>query len=239
VIEVSVEPQIIDMMRRLDLSAKATGEVVATTAKSISLFFLLSAEIFQDQIYCFAISQVVYSTVFAMFVFWRCPSSPSFADISKFDPFTLRLAMSFGVQSLLKNLLTEGDKLVLTFLSSNYNSGIYAMAFSYGSLVSRLILQPLEENARLLFGSKATKKVRTEMFQTLMKLVVYIGTVFASFGRSYSYIVLKILAGSKYDNVEGRAALGAMCVYQLFLALNGMSEAFLYATLKNATEVSC
>lgn len=45
---------------------------------------------------------------------------------------TLWLAFSVTGQSLFKHLLTEGDKVVLTFLTTPYTQGIYAVVSNYG-----------------------------------------------------------------------------------------------------------
>ena len=65
---------------------------------------------------------------------------------------TLKLSITFTIQSMFKHLLTEGDRIILSTLVSSYNAGIYALVSSYGSIVSRMILLPLEENGRLLFS---------------------------------------------------------------------------------------
>ena len=46
---------------------------------------------------------------------------------------SLWLAFSVTGQSLFKHLLTEGDKLVLTFLTTPYTQGIYAVVSNYGT----------------------------------------------------------------------------------------------------------
>jgi oligosaccharide translocation protein RFT1 len=51
---------------------------------------------------------------------------------------TLRLAVSVTGQSVFKHLLTEGDKLVLTFLTTPYTQGIYAVVSNYGTPQSKL-----------------------------------------------------------------------------------------------------
>ena len=58
----------------------------------------------------------------------------------------------FTAQSLVKHLLTEGDKIVLSFAASLYDQGVYALAQNYGSPVARLALGLLEESARVLFS---------------------------------------------------------------------------------------
>lgn len=238
ILESLAEPQIITLMRQGDVAVKARGEMIAVITKSVTLYALLTTTTTSlPPMMCFAFSQIVYATTFALFVYSRGPRIDLSVLTEPHFP-SLRLSASFFFQSLFKNLLTEGDKLVLTTLASSYDGGIYAMAFSYGSLVGRILLQPLEENARLLFGKRgAKKKTLAKQFTTLMKFASYLGIVFATFGRTYSYIVLKVLAGKKYDNEAGVSALGAMCVYQLFLSINGLSEAFLYASLQTGGEV--
>jgi oligosaccharide translocation protein RFT1 len=48
---------------------------------------------------------------------------------------SLRLAFSVTGQSLFKHLLTEGDKLVLTFLTTPYTQGIYSVVSNYGTFL--------------------------------------------------------------------------------------------------------
>lgn len=105
------------------------------------------------------------------------------------DQGQLRLAGAIAGQSVLKHVLTEGDKIVLARASSSfgnwrctggdsgtatagdgvgicetgvsgggdrggslYEQGVYALASGYGSLAARLLFQPLEEAARLMFS---------------------------------------------------------------------------------------
>ncbi|KDQ24089.1 hypothetical protein PLEOSDRAFT_1025211, partial [Pleurotus ostreatus PC15] len=58
-----------------------------------------------------------------------------------------------NAQALLKHILTESDKLVLSYFSLSLAAqGGYAIAANYGSLVARLVLQPIEESLRLFFS---------------------------------------------------------------------------------------
>ena len=74
------------------------------------------------------------------------------APSSWLDARLSKLALMFTAQSFVKHLLTEGDKIVLSFAASLYDQGVYALAQNYGSLVARLALGPLEESARVLFS---------------------------------------------------------------------------------------
>jgi oligosaccharide translocation protein RFT1 len=145
------------------------------------------------------------------------------------------LPLSF--ESLFKHALTEADKICLSALGSYYDQGVYALAASYGGLAARLLLQPLEENARLLFSrqgalvehfnsdnakgeedenekSRATRHVLDELEETyffLVKLALYIGFLFAAIASNYSSVLLRILAGSRWGfNLEASAALSAL-----------------------------
>ena len=102
-------------------------------------------------------------------------------------------------------------------------------------LAARLLLQPLEENARLLFsrqgalvahgnvaGNKSDAKdargYTSNLLQDLedsyfffVRVVLYIGFLFAAIGSNYSSVLLRLLAGSRWgSNPEASAALSAL-----------------------------
>ena len=65
----------------------------------------------------------------------------------------LNLAMTLYGQSLFKQLLTQGDALLLSFFASLADQGSFALASNYGSLFARLLFQPVEESSRNMFGT--------------------------------------------------------------------------------------
>jgi oligosaccharide translocation protein RFT1 len=80
----------------------------------------------------------------------------------------LVLAAHTTGSSLLKHVLTEGDKIILSISASHFNQGIYAITSNYGSLVARIIFQPVEESCRVAFsrmcsagGDVLSKRVAT------------------------------------------------------------------------------
>ena len=171
---------------------------------------------------------------------------------------TLHLVLIFTLQGLFKHALTEADKFVLSRSAGSYDQGVYALAASYGGMYSwynqcnadlicvscysvktglaaRLLLQPLEENARLLFsrqgalvahGNVAGDKGDTkddrgytsnllqdleDSYFFLVRVVLYIGFLFAAIGSNYSSVLLRLLAGSRWgSNHEASAALSAL-----------------------------
>lgn len=242
----------------------------------------------------------------------------------------LRLARALAGQSLLKHVLTEGDKIVLARATapgrggsggggggqggSLHEQGVYAMASGYGSLAARLLFQPVEEAARLMFsklgvegvgadavempagaklaagemgaasgkgagggqdigidkskvsgrdtgndnesdsdvgcGGDGGREARTRMaalLATLLKLVLTAGLVFVCFGFHYTETLMRLLLAGKRgggggDGESGGATsvtevsrvLSWYCVYVLFLAANGMCEAFSSAVARGS-----
>ncbi|KAK8123649.1 oligosaccharide translocation protein RFT1 [Apiospora kogelbergensis] len=65
---------------------------------------------------------------------------------------TLNLAASMTVQSFVKHLLTQGDTFLVSILSNPQAQGVYALANNYGSLLARLVFQPVEESSRNYFS---------------------------------------------------------------------------------------
>lgn len=49
-----------------------------------------------------------------------------------FDKKLLNLGMTMTKQSLLKHVLTEGDKMLISALSNDADQGIYAFVVNYG-----------------------------------------------------------------------------------------------------------
>jgi len=84
---------------------------------------------------------------------------------NNFDPQTLYMVGIFTLQGLFKHALTEADKIVLSALAGSYDQGVYALASSYGGLAARFLLQPMEENARLLFSRQGALVMAKEQQQ--------------------------------------------------------------------------
>jgi oligosaccharide translocation protein RFT1 len=55
-------------------------------------------------------------------------------------------------QSVAKHFLTQGDTFLVSVLSTTHAQGVYALANNYGSLVARLLFQPIEESSRTYFS---------------------------------------------------------------------------------------
>ena len=248
---------------------------------------LMRVEVAPEAIFsvtAFGVSQLVYALVFTMIMYrdtastegiqWpkytktviQNPYKPEDGRRSNwirqyFDLHSLHLVVIFTLQGVFKHALTEADKIVLSALAGSYDQGVYALASSYGGLAARLLLQPLEENARLLFSRQGALIARSQSTENgikkhdekkndsslvadlentycfLLRGVLYIGLVFASIATNYTSLLLRILAGSRWSNSEASNALAAFCVYTAFLALNGTTEAFVYGVARSGRDV--
>eukprot|EP00043_Microstomoeca_roanoka_P014116 m.139083 g.139083 ORF g.139083 m.139083 type:complete len:573 (+) comp15934_c0_seq1:603-2321(+) len=178
---------------------------------------------------------------------------PSHAGAPWFKHYPLglsHLALSFFRHGIVKQLLTEGEKYMMTFgnMLSFAQQGVYDVINNIGSLVPRFLFHPIEENYYSFFAvllsredhnekDPSAKKTNTEdealagtVLQTLLKLAVLIGVILACFGQAYSRLLLTLYGGEKLAQSEAVVLLQVYCVYVLCMALNGISECFVSAS---------
>ena len=159
----------------------------------------------------------------------------------------LSTSLSAFQSSLFKHVLTEADKITLVLLSSSSDQGLYAIASNYGSIVARIVFLPMEDMARIAFA-KSTSPIGLVMtaskgedsmdklgvllrslLQLLVKLLALlaaVGILFPAFGMPYIDVFVRVSLGQKWQSIETVYALQTYCIYIFFLAVNGMSEAF-------------
>uniref|UniRef100_A0A8D2QQ80 Protein RFT1 homolog n=1 Tax=Zosterops lateralis melanops TaxID=1220523 RepID=A0A8D2QQ80_ZOSLA len=156
-----------------------------------------------------------------------------------------RLTWSFFKQSFLKQILTEGERYVMTFLNVlNFgDQGVYDIVNNLGSLVARFIFLPIEESfyvffAKVLERGKTVKDQKQDdvamaanVLELLLKLVLLIGLTITVFGYAYSQLALDIYGGSMLSSGTGPDLLRCYSLYVLFLAVNGITECFTSALM--------
>ena len=75
------------------------------------------------------------------------------------DAYHVSVAISFWSQSLLKHCLTVGDKMLLMGLGvADDQKGVYRLVSDLGSLIARVLFQPLEETCRTFFSKSLAGK---------------------------------------------------------------------------------
>ncbi|CAH8509549.1 unnamed protein product [Heterobilharzia americana] len=164
----------------------------------------------------------------------------------------LQLVKNFFGQCILKQLLTEGERYLISafHLISFTDQGIYDLVNNLGSLAARLLFLPLEESCHFMFSqclqrdvspNHQDKKLLMDAFRMLKtalrvsSLVAWIGVTFA---QANSRLLLMIYAGHRLaDNPTAVNLLQLYSAYVLLLAWNGSSEALLNSAM-STDEVS-
>ncbi|XP_008318189.1 protein RFT1 homolog [Cynoglossus semilaevis] len=155
------------------------------------------------------------------------------------------LTWSFFKQSFLKQLLTEGERYVMTFLNvlSFGDQGVYDIVSNLGSMVARFIFWPIEESFYIFFakvlerGCDVEKQkqeevsVAADVLESLLKLVTLIGLIITVFGYTYADLALDIYGGSLLSSGAGPTLLRCYSCYVLLMAVNGVSECFVFAAM--------
>ncbi|KAJ8521681.1 hypothetical protein ONZ45_g1656 [Pleurotus djamor] len=217
---------------------------------AVGLFGGKPAEVASDgefALLAFALGQLAYgATILAAFVsaFWSQRETVKFREISApgkphywFNKGTLTLALTINAQSILKHVLTEGDKLVLSYFSPLDGQGGYAIAANYGSLVARLLFQPIEETLRLFFARTLSTQGLSSLVRAHTSLVHLINTqlslslILVTFAPLYLPYVLPILLPPAFLRTTNAAELLGVWIWYLpVLSVNGALEAFVAVT---------
>ncbi|TKY85997.1 hypothetical protein EX895_004822 [Sporisorium graminicola] len=163
-----------------------------------------------------------------------------------FDRTTLSLCATMSQQGILKHCLTEADKFAVARYATLEDQGGYALASNYGSLVARILFQPVEETSRIVFSSELTaldpddavsqlpatsKPVALErvggMLSGLFRLHLLLACLLTTFGSPLSTAFLYIMAGPRWAlETSAPAILAAYTFYLPIMGINGVVEGF-------------
>ncbi|KAJ2920685.1 hypothetical protein H1R20_g16409, partial [Candolleomyces eurysporus] len=141
VVELLSEPMHNRAMLELKTNVRVRAEGLGITAKSFVTFLVLFVDARRGQdtlaLVAFALGQLAYSVVvfghYARTFGVPWVKKPKAAQSGYFDSALLNLSVTMTFQSVIKHVLTEGDKLLLTFFSPLEDQGGYAIAANYGS----------------------------------------------------------------------------------------------------------
>ncbi|XP_054716362.1 protein RFT1 homolog [Uloborus diversus] len=261
-IEIMAEPVYIFSQSFHFVKLKIFIEGISLTVKSLGMVLLLHIWPYHA-IHSFCISQILGAIVYSFsyyIYFWNyfkmLKDSTNLVPINSvwnmFPKFSrnfvelkdLFLTWSFFKHTLLKQLLTEGERYLMTFLSvlSFAEQGMYDVVNNLGSLAARFVLLPIEESGYLLFThllsrdkpAHEQKNASTSLVVliNLLKLMCLLGLVILTFGFSYSQLLLLLYGGQTLSSGIALTLLRWHCVYVLFLALNGISEGFKFSVMK-------
>ncbi|XP_052802408.1 protein RFT1 homolog [Mya arenaria] len=259
------QPLFVLAQKHMFVKLKVFSQGIAEVCKSVLTVFLV---IYFPSLglYNFALAQVVYGVVISLVyyvyfiyyivVYGKKDDTFPFTSVSQLFPTSTRdlpfidprqawLTVSFFKQSFLKQLLTEGEKYVMTIFGvlTFADQGIYDIVNNLGSLAARLIFQPIEESGYLFFSQLLTHgqprdkqkqdscALAVDVLSCLLKLVVLTGAIILVFGMAYSYLALDLYGGGLLSTGTGPVLLRWYCLYVLVIALNGTTECFVFATM--------
>uniref|UniRef100_A0A5F5PJS3 Protein RFT1 homolog n=1 Tax=Equus caballus TaxID=9796 RepID=A0A5F5PJS3_HORSE len=266
VVELLGEPFWVLAQAHMFVKLKVIAESLSVILKSV-LTALLVLWLPHWGLYIFSLAQLFYTTILVLcYVIYftkllGSPESPKqqtlpVSRMTDLLPNVVRnkafvnwkeakLTWSFFKQSFLKQILTEGERYVMTFLNVlNFgDQGIYDIVNNLGSLVARLIFQPIEESFYIFFakvlerGKDATLQkqedvaVAAVVLESLLKLALLAGLTITVFGFAYSQLALDIYGGAMLSSGSGPILLRSYCLYVLLLAINGVTECFTFAAM--------
>ncbi|KAH7075208.1 Rft protein-domain-containing protein [Paraphoma chrysanthemicola] len=206
-------------------------------------------------VYAYKTWPVAKSDRFSLFPERLQPMNDISLVLGYFSSPLLRLTASLTLQSTLKYILTQGDSLLITSLASLADQGAYALASNYGGLIARMLFQPIEESSRNMFAklcadppavpdTGAEGEVNNDdqgrnlsqasrVLTTILHLYTIISLFAVTLGPTLAPILLQLVAGKKWSATSASTVLSTYCFYIPFLAINGVTEAFVAAVATN------
>ncbi|XP_064555919.1 protein RFT1 homolog [Drosophila montana] len=155
------------------------------------------------------------------------------------------LTLSFVKQGVLKQILTEGEKYVMSVspVLSFGEQATYDVVNNLGSMAARFIFRPIEDSAYFYFTQTIARDTRlakqppervrqaSSVLNNLLLGVSSIGLLVFTFGQNYSHTLLLLYGGE--DFVAGglpQRLLQWHCLAIYLLSVNGISEGYMFAT---------
>lgn len=156
-----------------------------------------------------------------------------------------KLVLSFAKQGVLKQVLTEGEKYVMSVspVLTFSEQATYDVVNNMGSLAARFIFRPIEDSSYFYFTQTIARDEKLidqhrekvneacQVLSYVCKTVSSIGLLGFVFGQSYAGTLLLLYGGSEF--VEGglpEVLLRWHCLAIVLLAVNGITEGYMFAT---------
>nr|UWK20125.1 oligosaccharidyl-lipid flippase [Trichoderma polysporum] len=270
-VELLSEPCFVLMQTRLQFGTRAAAESIATFLRCIVVF---GSAVWASQkgldmgVLPFALGQLSYgislllvylasgyrlalTTGFSLLPKQLTSNKDAVFLLSYFYKPTVSLAGSMMTQSVVKHLLTQGDTFLISLFSNPEVQGVYALANNYGSLLARLLFQPVEESSRSYFsrllsspsattGGKSATQPSTSVkeakgnLHTILRLYILLSAIIVSIGPFAAPPLLSIVAGRLWTGSGAGQVLSTYCFYIPFMGLNGITEAFVASVASEA-----
>ncbi|KAH9890477.1 Rft-1-domain-containing protein [Cubamyces lactineus] len=252
--ELLSEPMYIRTQNELRFHVRVRAEGTAVMLKTIITFLVLVSVPDDWALVAFALGQTTYGLTMLLSFVVACSDNlvfrPKRVTVTRkdhtetllFEPSLFRLSVAMTGQSLIKHFLTEGDKFLVSRLSPLADQGGYAVAANYGSLIARIVFQPIEETARVFFSktlstsgdsdtkasaqSKDALQTAATVLLTLLLAFAHLFLLAVTFGPPYLSLAISLILPRKYLATSAPSILHVYVYYIPMMAFNGVLEAF-------------
>lgn len=262
VLEWVAEPIYVIYQYQLNFRLRSKFESLAIFNRCITTFVVIAgakytsivAETDGMAVLAFAMGQFSYSATICIFYFYSFYST--FKKVSLFptvisgpspyyfEPKVLVVWKSLFLQMIFKQFLTEGDKLLINYLCTVEEQGVYSVVANYGSMVARLLFQPIEEYVRLLFTRllQDSEDSIANAYHFLQNLSIFYWNLVSLIllaGFSNASFILRIMLGgsvSKWEATDIFEVFPRYVAYIPLLAFNGIFEAF-FSSIATSSDI--
>lgn len=243
-LELFVEPLYELNQYHMNLGKKARFESLGILCRGVVTVVFLKLRPFNSSLLAFTCGQLAYSLVqFVGYLLVKVPADidrlpQRLADGGWLDKQVLHVWKALFLQMLFKQLLTEGDKLVINYFFSLSTQAVYAVMLNYGLILARLVFLPIEESTRVWFTKIMTMssgKSNKPQVQLALKTIedvcvgyLHLTVLLLMAGIPNAAYVLRLIlrgAASKWDGTDLFTSFGEYVWYLGLLAFNGIFEA--------------
>ncbi|XP_041979569.1 protein RFT1 homolog [Aricia agestis] len=167
-------------------------------------------------------------------------------SVDTFNKKLSTLTFSFAKQGVVKQLLTEGEKYVMSMspVMTFSEQATYDVVNNLGSLAARFVFRPIEDSSYFYFTQMVSRdlplykqdqhkiKESCVVLANVCKTVCSIGLVVLVFGQSYSYTLLYLYGGEIFvSQALPVLLLQSHCLAIFVMAINGITECYTFATM--------
>jgi len=144
-------------------------------------------------------------------------------------------------------VLTEGERYVMTVFAvlSFAEQGVYDVVNNLGSMAARFLFLPIEESSYFYFAQMLNRQVPLEkqplsevdqisgVLRRLLRALTLLGATIVVFGYSYSHLLLHLYGGNTLTDGFGPLLLKTHCFAVWLMAINGVTEAYVFAAMSH------
>ncbi|KAI0823845.1 Rft-1-domain-containing protein [Trametes gibbosa] len=249
--ELLSEPMYIRTQNELKFHVRVRAEGTAVVLKTVTTFIVLVSAPEDWALIAFALGQTIYGLTILVSFAIACRDDLGFrpkqviimkgdrTESLLFEPALFKLSVAMTGQSVVKHFLTEGDKFLISRLSPLADQGGYAVAANYGSLIARIVFQPVEETARVFFSKtlpsptegkttdhQVALRTAATVLYTLLLAFSHLLLLAITFGPPYLSLAVSIILPHKYLATSAPSILKVYVYYIPMMAFNGVLEAF-------------